>query len=352
MRRIFSDANEAEVFYQQKLLGAVDKDDLILKEVTTLRKYMTSGKIAELQAENARLHELAAKLLDELAIAKQPGTEEAVPIHDIARGARTPNQSINLHALRWAYAQGGLAATAKAVLMTFAIHCNECGYSWPGVDRIASTWRMDRDTVRRQIEVLLVRRKIYRTKKRCGSTGQVYRLPKIAYESGGKSTLFENDESEGKAPDKRGISGGESAPNKEYRINEQPNREEINRESTRESDARAREIEGRELSQEEKIPRSTRLYCEEKLLGLLSVIVRPSEIVEHGGMWRKRIRSYRKAITEAIKEYHGLSSEKRSEIKNPAAWMTDRYFTYGGRSIAQDEPIEVPVPKRKSSRAV
>jgi hypothetical protein len=80
--------------------------------------------------------------------------------------------------------------TAKAVLLTFAIHANERGYTWPGVDYVASTWSMDRKTVRRQIEQLLVRRRIYRTKKRRGSTGQVkvYRLPKVTYESGGKCT--------------------------------------------------------------------------------------------------------------------------------------------------------------------
>ena len=96
--------------------------------------------------------------------------------------------------------------TAKAVLITLAIHANESGYTWPGVERIASAWGMDRETVRRQVEALLVRRKIYRTKQRRGATGQVkvYRLPKITYESGGK------------ARDKRGISGGKSTPNNEH----------------------------------------------------------------------------------------------------------------------------------------
>ena len=81
--------------------------------------------------------------------------------------------------------------------MTFALHANPMGYTWPGVERIASRWRMDRETVRRQIGMLLVRRLIYRTKKRRGATGQVkvYRLPKLAYESGGKSTPNnDNDE--------------------------------------------------------------------------------------------------------------------------------------------------------------
>ena len=128
------------------------------------------------------------------------------------------SQSINIRALQWAYDQDDLARTAKVVLVTFAIHANAKGYTWPGVERIASTWGMDRETVRRQLAVLLVRRLIYRTKKRRGATGQVkvYRLPKITYESGGKCRPFGNHESGDKAGHKRGISGGESTPNNEH----------------------------------------------------------------------------------------------------------------------------------------
>jgi len=105
--------------------------------------------------------------------------------------------------------------TAKAVLITLAMHANENGYTWPGVERIASAWEMDRETVRKQIAVLIVRRKIYGTKKRAGATGQVkvYRLPKIAYESSGTRHRFQKGGSGGKAQDKRGISGSKSAPN-------------------------------------------------------------------------------------------------------------------------------------------
>src|SRR5262245_1913006 len=119
---------------------------------------------------------------------------------------RNKGQWINFRALQWAYDQYDLSVTAKATLLTFAMHANGRGYTWPGVERIASTWGMDRETVRRQIERLLVRRKIYRTKKRCGATGQVkvYRLPKITYESDGQCPTFENHESGGKARDKRG----------------------------------------------------------------------------------------------------------------------------------------------------
>jgi helix-turn-helix protein len=128
------------------------------------------------------------------------------------------SQSINIRAFQWAYAQNNLGATAKIVLVTFAIHANDEGYSYPSVEVIASTWGMDRDTVRRQIEALLARRLIYRTKKRRGTTGQVkvYRLPKITYESSGKCRPFENHKSGDKAGHKGSISGGKSTPNNEH----------------------------------------------------------------------------------------------------------------------------------------
>jgi len=125
------------------------------------------------------------------------------------------SQSINFRAVQWAYEQDGLGVTAKAVLVTFAMHANEHGYTWPGVDYIASRWGMDRKTVRRQIEVLLVRRMICRTKKTRGATGQVkvYRLPKLTYESECKSTPLENDQSGAKESLKSPIRGGKFPPN-------------------------------------------------------------------------------------------------------------------------------------------
>jgi len=209
-RKTFIDPIRAEIFYQEKLLGhPIDTNSLVLKEVATIKKYFAPDKLAALEAQ-------IAKLREQLAV-KQPGGAEEPPKNAGPPEARPTRQSTNFRAFQWAYGQDDLSVTAKAVLMTFAVHANQHGYSWPGVDRIASTWGMDRDTVRRQIDALLVRRKICHTKKRAGSTGQVkvYRLPKITYESGGKSPPFKNEASGGKARDKRGISGGESAPNKE-----------------------------------------------------------------------------------------------------------------------------------------
>src|SRR5947208_11719977 len=90
--------------------------------------------------------------------------------------------------------------------MTFAVHANERGYTWPSVDHIAFTWRLDATTVRRQIKALLAFRKIFRTKKRCGWTGQVkvYRMPKFTRESRAQCTPFENEGSRDKGGRKAG----------------------------------------------------------------------------------------------------------------------------------------------------
>jgi hypothetical protein len=185
---------------------------------------------------------------------------------------------------------------------------------------------MDRETVRRQIEELLAKGQIRRTKERRGATGQVkvYRLPKITYESGGKSRPFQRGVSGGEARDKRGISGGESAPNKEYRITKEQLLE-----SNREPERGARN----EQAPEGEMPSATRRDAEEQLLGLLSIIMKPSEIIQNGGMWRERIRVSPKAIIEVIKLYERLSPEKRSQIKNPAAWATNQYASHGGSHL-------------------
>ena len=116
---------------------------------------------------------------------------------------------MNWRAVKWAYEQDGLNVTQKAVLISYAVHADAKGYSWPGVELIASTWGMDRRTVRRAINALLSSFKLRPTKKTRGWTGQVkvYRMPKITYESGAKFPRFENAESGDKAGIKRGQSG-------------------------------------------------------------------------------------------------------------------------------------------------
>jgi len=68
----------------------------------------------------------------------------------------------------------------------------------------------------------------------------------------------------------------------------------------------------------------------------------PSEMVKNGVMWRLRIRSYSLAITGTIKEYYGLSQSERDKIEKRAAWITDRYFSYGGGAVP--EAVELPWP--------
>jgi hypothetical protein len=169
---------------------------------------LTKENVAALQAENARLR----RKLEALTAAGGSAAE--------GEGAgRQRSQSINVLGLRWAYEQKGLNVTGRATLMSFAIHADEGGFTWPSVDRIASTWNMDRDTVRKQIGVLLGRRLLFQTDERRGFTGQVkvYRLPELICQSGGKSPLF----GDSKAVDKRGTSGGESILNSETVITEQ-----------------------------------------------------------------------------------------------------------------------------------
>ena len=68
----FTDPIRAELFYQEKLLGQpIDKDVLILKEVATIKKYIASGRIGELESENAKLRADNSRLFDELAAAKR-----------------------------------------------------------------------------------------------------------------------------------------------------------------------------------------------------------------------------------------------------------------------------------------
>jgi len=103
-RKTFSDANEAEVFYQQKLLGVVDKLDLILKQVITQRTYVASGKIAELEKENAKLRAEAEALKPRASntpatsirlfrpeLAKELGLPAAVVFHQLCWLHKNPD---------------------------------------------------------------------------------------------------------------------------------------------------------------------------------------------------------------------------------------------------------------------
>jgi hypothetical protein len=197
----------------------------IERDVEELRELLRAAeaKSLEMEAESTRLGDENARVREQLAAAQAQAASSAAGSPQDPQ-PRIRNQSINYPALQWAVAQRGLSAPARHILLIFAIHADEHGYTWPGVDRIAAISGQDPGTVRRRIEEILGKRRIFRTKKRSGTTGQVkvYRLPRITYERGGKSHPFKNDESAGKARDKRGISLGNSAPNNGIMNNEQP----------------------------------------------------------------------------------------------------------------------------------
>jgi hypothetical protein len=64
--------------------------------------------------------------------------------------------------------------------------CDERGYSGVSVRNIASTWRLHHGTVSLARDRLISARLLHKSKKRRGQTRQtkVYKLPKIAWESG------------------------------------------------------------------------------------------------------------------------------------------------------------------------
>jgi len=116
---------------------------------------------------------------------------------------------INHQAVEWAWHCNKVESTAERVtLVSYAKHCDERGYSGVSVRNIASTWHLHHGTVSLARDRLISARLLHETKKRRGQTRQtkVYRLPKIAWESGPQTDALENEkrrESLGKASGKR-----------------------------------------------------------------------------------------------------------------------------------------------------
>jgi DNA-binding PadR family transcriptional regulator len=86
-KKQFTDELRAQLFLQEKEQHRpIDKDDLILQQVTELRKYVARGRLAELEAEIAKLRDVEAdneaeiaKLRDELASARRQTPRSAEP---------------------------------------------------------------------------------------------------------------------------------------------------------------------------------------------------------------------------------------------------------------------------------
>ncbi len=103
----------------------------------------------------------------------------------------------------------------KIVLVEYANHADDRGYSWPSLKFIASVWRTHPARLRRARGSIIAKKLLFRTKKRRGSTHQnkVFRMPKCTYERGAQSPPFEKQQRGHKGGDKRAIRGSQSPTN-------------------------------------------------------------------------------------------------------------------------------------------
>jgi hypothetical protein len=103
----------------------------------------------------------------------------------------------------------------RIVLVEYANHADERGYSWPSLKFIASRWHSHPARLRRARELVIGRGLLFRTKKRRGFTGQkkVFRMPKCTYERGRSELPFEKRQRGRKGGDKGAIRGPESPTN-------------------------------------------------------------------------------------------------------------------------------------------
>jgi hypothetical protein len=81
------------------------------------------------------------------------------------------------------------SSAERIVLVEYANHADDRGYTWPSLKFIASVWHADRESLRRAREAIIGRGLLFRTKKRRGPTGQnkVFRMPKCTYERGSQT---------------------------------------------------------------------------------------------------------------------------------------------------------------------
>lgn len=124
---------------------------------------------------------------------------------------------INLGALDWAFEYDVDSAAQRIVLVEFAYHSDERGYTWPSALGIASKWHLDRKTVAGAIDELLVRHAFSDTKKRRGKTRQikVYRMPKITWGRYSQTDAFKKGQGVQKMSAKCPESGCQTDTNKE-----------------------------------------------------------------------------------------------------------------------------------------
>jgi hypothetical protein len=192
-RKTFCDGAQAELFRKKKLFEHLGQN-VMLKEITTYEKYVPVpvGRIAELEAENARLRDVEAEntsLRDKVAAATAKNARLLAELESV-RNQRSRRWVNNL-ALEWALDQE-LPTGLKAVLVTFAAHSDEQGESWPSVKYIGKKWKMARETVRTLIRTLNADKLLIDTGRRAGDTHQVkiHRLPEMAIEGVAITTPF------------------------------------------------------------------------------------------------------------------------------------------------------------------
>jgi hypothetical protein len=90
-------------------------------------------------------------------------------------------------------------------------------------------------------------------------------------------------------------------------------------------------------------PKATRLQEEDELLEQIAQISQ-KEKDEKGGIWRKRMRGpwpYKKAVRYAIEDWKLCTPDQRKKIRNPGAWLTDR-FLRALKKIADAEAKQPP----------
>jgi hypothetical protein len=119
-------------------------------------------------------------------------------------------------ALRWAFDCDKVESWAeKTVLVEYANHANDDGYTWPSLKFIALRWHTHPARLRRAREALIAKKLLFRTKKRRGITQQnkVFRMPKFTYERGPESPPSQQHERGRKGGGKGAIRGSKSPTN-------------------------------------------------------------------------------------------------------------------------------------------
>ena len=88
----------------------------------------------------------------------------------------------------------------KIVLVEYANHADERGYSWPSLKSIATRWHTHPTRLRRARDSIIAKKLLFCTKKRRGWSHQnkVFRMPKCTYERGSKSPPSKKAEGDNK----------------------------------------------------------------------------------------------------------------------------------------------------------